>query len=157
MPGYGTLSAMVRSENDPSTVCSEVAPNRIHSSPKPVSMPPRDHRLQHLAAGLVAHPMQQIAARPHLLQREQIAALVVHAGHAIAHELLGNVCQPVAIALHRLLRGKGRPLAHAVERPPVARSVTRPLSSPFASRSKVPPGGFGVFLLMPAISSALLL
>jgi hypothetical protein len=31
---------MVRSENDPSTVCSEVAPNRIHSSPKPVMMPP---------------------------------------------------------------------------------------------------------------------
>ena len=25
-PGYGVLSAIVRSENDPSTVCSEVAP-----------------------------------------------------------------------------------------------------------------------------------
>ena len=30
----------MRSENEPSTVCSEVAPNRIHSSPKPVWMPP---------------------------------------------------------------------------------------------------------------------
>ena len=38
-PGYGLLSAMVRSENDPSTVCSEVAPKRIHSSPKPLMMP----------------------------------------------------------------------------------------------------------------------
>jgi hypothetical protein len=34
------LSAIVRSENDPSTVCSLVAPNRIHSSPKPLMMPP---------------------------------------------------------------------------------------------------------------------
>ena len=40
MPGYGVLSAIVRSENEPSTVCSEVAPKRIHSSPKPVLMPP---------------------------------------------------------------------------------------------------------------------
>ena len=39
-PGYGVLSAIVRSENDPSTVCSDVAPNRIHSSPKPLLMPP---------------------------------------------------------------------------------------------------------------------
>ena len=30
---------MVRSENEPSTPCSEVAPKRIHSSPKPVSIP----------------------------------------------------------------------------------------------------------------------
>ena len=30
---------MVRSEKDPSTVCSEVAPMRIHSSPKPVLIP----------------------------------------------------------------------------------------------------------------------
>ena len=40
MPGYGMLSAIVRSENEPSTVCSDVAPNLIHSSPKPVMMPP---------------------------------------------------------------------------------------------------------------------
>jgi hypothetical protein len=30
---------MVRSENEPSTVCSEVAPNLIHSSPNPVCIP----------------------------------------------------------------------------------------------------------------------
>ena len=77
-----------------------------------------DHRLQHLAAGLIAHPVQQISARPHLLQGEQIAALVVHAGQAIADELLGDVCQPVAVALQRLFRGKGRPLADPVERAP---------------------------------------
>ena len=39
LPGYGVLSAIVRSENDPSTVCSLVAPKRIHSSPKPVRIP----------------------------------------------------------------------------------------------------------------------
>ena len=33
------LIAIVRSENDPSTVCSDVAPSLIHSSPKPVVMP----------------------------------------------------------------------------------------------------------------------
>ena len=58
-----------------------------------------DHRLQHFAVGLVAHPVQQVSARPHLLQREQIATLMVDAGQAIADELLGNVRQPVAIAL----------------------------------------------------------
>ena len=77
-----------------------------------------DHRVQHLAAGFVAHPMQEFAARPHLLQSRQIAALVVDAGHAITHELFGNVCQPVAVALQPLLFGKGRPLADAVERAP---------------------------------------
>ena len=30
---------MVLSENEPSTVCSEVAPNLIQSSPKPLCMP----------------------------------------------------------------------------------------------------------------------
>ena len=47
--------------------------------------------------------MQQLAARPHLLQREQIAALVVDARQAVAHELLGDVRQPVAVALQPLL------------------------------------------------------
>ena len=83
-----------------------------------------DHRLQHFAAGLVAHAVQQVSARAHLLQREQIAALVVYAGQAIADELLGDVGQPVAVALHRLLRGKGRPLADPVER------ARRPVGNP---------------------------
>jgi len=33
--------AMVRSENEPSTRCSAVAPNLIHSSPNPVCRPER--------------------------------------------------------------------------------------------------------------------
>ena len=37
--GYGVLIAIVRSENEPSTVCSAVAPNLIHSSPKPLWIP----------------------------------------------------------------------------------------------------------------------
>ena len=37
--GYGVDIAIVRSENDPSTVCSAVAPNLIQSSPKPLCMP----------------------------------------------------------------------------------------------------------------------
>ena len=104
MPGYGGLSAMVRSENDPSTVCSEVAPNRIHSSPKPLQMPPAIIASSTLSAGLIAHAVQELAARPHLLQGEQIARLVVYAGHAIADKLFGDVCQPVAVALHLLVR-----------------------------------------------------
>ncbi len=39
-PAYGVLRAIVRSENDPSTECSDVAPNRIHPSPKPLLIPP---------------------------------------------------------------------------------------------------------------------
>ena len=55
MPGYGMLSAIVRSENEPSTVCSDVAPNLIHSSPKPVVMPLAIIDSSTRAAGLVAH------------------------------------------------------------------------------------------------------
>ena len=62
-------------------------------------MPLGDHRLEHPAAGLVADAMQQLAARAHLLQRRQIAAFVVHAGQAVADELLRDVREPVAIAL----------------------------------------------------------
>ena len=48
-----------------------------------------DHPLQHVVLGLVAHPVQQVAARAHLLQGEQVAALMVHTGQAVADELLG--------------------------------------------------------------------
>src|SRR5262249_58085072 len=46
---------------------------------------------------------------------EEDAALVVDAGKAIADELLGNVGQPIAVALEPLLRGKGRPPADLVD------------------------------------------
>jgi hypothetical protein len=39
IPLYGTLIAIVRSENEPSTVCSDVAPYLIQSSPSPVLIP----------------------------------------------------------------------------------------------------------------------
>ena len=41
IPEYGPLIAIVRSENEPSTVCSMVAPSLIHSSPNPVFSPRR--------------------------------------------------------------------------------------------------------------------
>ncbi len=59
--------------------------------------------------------MLKIAARPHVLQGEQIAAFMMYAGEAVADELLGDVGQPIAVALLGLFRGKGGPLAHFVD------------------------------------------
>ena len=106
---------MVRSENDPSAVCSEVAPKRIHSSPKPLLMPFLIIASSIFPLRLKAHPVQQFAARPHLLERKQIAAFVMHAGQAITDELLGDVGQPVAIALLLLFFGEGLAFANVVE------------------------------------------
>ena len=39
IPAAPVLHDIVRSENEPSTVCSWVAPMRTHSSPNPVRMP----------------------------------------------------------------------------------------------------------------------
>ena len=58
--------------------------------------PGGDHRVEDASAGLVADAVQQVAARPHILQRRQIAALVVDAGQPVADELFGDVRQPVA-------------------------------------------------------------
>ena len=110
------LIAIVRSENEPSTVCSEVAPNLIHSSPKPVSMPLVIMSLSTIAGRLVAHAVEQLAAGADVLDRGQVAAFVVDAGQAVAHELLGDVGDAVAVALCPLLGREGRPLADAVER-----------------------------------------
>jgi hypothetical protein len=68
--------------------------------------------------------VQEVSVRPHLLQREQIATLMVYACHAIANKLLGDVCKPFAVALQRLLRGIGRPFTGLVERGP------RPVGNP---------------------------
>ena len=112
MPGYGSLSAIVRSENEPSTVCSDVAPNRIHSSPKPVLMPLAIIESSTRPLDFVAHAMQQVAARPHILQRRQIAAFVVDARQPVADELLGDVRDAVAVALRGFCSGgERRPLA----------------------------------------------
>ena len=98
------LSAIVRSENEPSTVCSDVAPNLIHSSPKPRHDAAGDHRIEHAAARLVAHAMVEIAARADFLDRREVAALVMHARESVAHELLRDVRDAVAVALRRSAR-----------------------------------------------------
>src|SRR5215831_7363105 len=74
-----------------------------------------DHRVEDAAACLVAHAMMEVAARAHFLERRKIAALVVYAGEAVPHELLRDVCEPVAIALRGLVGGKRRPLADATQ------------------------------------------
>jgi hypothetical protein len=63
----------------------------------------RDHRLQHIVLGLVAHAMQEVAAGAHLLQGEQVATLVMHARKAVADELPGNEGQRVTVARQRLI------------------------------------------------------
>ena len=77
--------------------------------------PVLDHGLQNIPAGFEAHPVQQFAASPHLLERKQIAAFVVDAGQAITNELFGDVCQPVAVALLLLFCREGLALAYVVE------------------------------------------
>src|SRR3954454_8122366 len=74
-----------------------------------------DHRLEHVVGRLVANAMQKVAARPHLLQRGEIAALVMHAGEPIADELLGDESERVAVARARLGGAKALPLALAQE------------------------------------------
>ena len=59
------LSAMVRSENDRRRCALDVAPNLIHSSPKPVWIPLAIIEVEHASARLIADAVQQLAARPH--------------------------------------------------------------------------------------------
>src|SRR5262249_567133 len=75
-----------------------------------------DHRLEHIAARLVAHPLAELGALPHLLQRQQIAAFVVDARQAVANELLGDVRQALAVALHPLIGRDGRPGPDTLQR-----------------------------------------
>ena len=80
----------------------------------------RDHRVQHPAARLVAHAVMQVAARADLLQRGQVAALVMHAGEAVPNELFRDVREPVAVALRGLLgRERGSP-SDSIQRGPRA-------------------------------------
>jgi hypothetical protein len=46
-----------------------------------------DHGVEDLAAGLVADPVQKIAARAHVLDRRQVASLVMDARQSVSHEL----------------------------------------------------------------------
>ena len=61
----------------------------------------RDHVFEHLAAGFVADSMEQLAASAHVLNRRQVAAFVMHARQPVAHELLGDVRDAVALAWAR--------------------------------------------------------
>ncbi len=79
-----------------------------------------DHPLQHVVHGFVAHPVLEVSAGPYLLQSKEVAALVVHAGQAVADELLGDEGQRVAIAQPCLLCGVARPHADIVEHRPGA-------------------------------------
>ena len=93
-----------------------------------------DHRVQHLVLALIADAMQKIAARTHLLQRHQVAALVMHGGEAVFDELLGDEGQTFAVALQLLRGAVRRAVAHLGE-DARARSVTRPFNSPLGSLS----------------------
>src|SRR2546425_7385306 len=63
----------------------------------------------------------KVPAGAHFLKRSQVAALVVHAGQAVANKLFRDVREPIAFALIPLLCSKRRPLPNAVEY--VARSI----------------------------------
>src|SRR5688572_9544600 len=74
-----------------------------------------DHRIEHAAAGRVAHAMMQIRARADFLDGGEVATLVMDAGQPVARELLRDVRDPVALALGALFGSERRPLANAVE------------------------------------------
>jgi hypothetical protein len=78
----------------------------------------RNHGIQHLACGFIAHPVLEVAARTHGLQGGQIAALVMYACDSITRKLFGHVCQPVTVALQPFIFGEGFSFADAVERAP---------------------------------------
>ena len=92
-------------------MCSLVAPNLIHSSPNPVSMPLAIIVFEDLAARFVADAMEQLATSPHILNCRQVAAFVMHARQPVAHELLGDVRDAIALACRALLRAVRRPSA----------------------------------------------
>jgi hypothetical protein len=77
----------VRSENEPSQVCSEVAPNLIHSSPKPVMVAAR------LVLDRIAPPRR---GRPIRLKLPEIsdAVSVMAAPAALLHEVASGKLTP---------------------------------------------------------------
>jgi len=98
------VAGVLRGRAEPDPLVAETAGDAV-----------RDHALEHVLHRLVAHPVAQIAARAHLLQRQEIAALVMHAGQAVAHELLGDEGERIAVAPPRLFRGMGWAHAHLGE------------------------------------------
>ena len=116
------------------------------------------YRLNYVVDGLVAHPVQEVAARPHLLQGGEVATFVVHASQAVADELLRDEAERVAVALPGLVRGIARPLADLEEY--VAGAVGHPpikFTPLLVGDHWVPEAESGVFFIPPASSNALLL
>src|SRR6185295_11141571 len=74
-----------------------------------------DHRLEHVAGHFKADAMQQLAARPYLLERAQIAAFVMDTRESVTHELLRYESQAIAIALLALFRREGSPGSDALD------------------------------------------
>ena len=117
----------------------------------------RDHRLQRAAARFVADPVPA-ARRARARPASPAGCRPGGARWSGRSARTASRCAPRRHA--RAVRaapavnvGRVPTLLNAAE----ARSVTRPVSSPFSSRSNVPPVGLGVSFVMPAISNALLL
>jgi hypothetical protein len=90
---------------------AELDPLITEAAPDPV----RDHRIQHSASRLVAHAVPELAAGADVLDRRQVATFVVDTRQAVAHELLRDVGDAVALALRPLLGRERRTLTHTVE------------------------------------------
>ena len=96
-------------------MCSCVAPMRDPFIAESGANACGDHRLQVSVAELKVDPMQQLAAVADLLDRRQIAVLVMHARQSIANELLGHVCRAVPAPLLLFLCRELGTLAGLVE------------------------------------------
>ncbi len=59
--------------------------------------------------------MEQLAASAHLLQGFEVAAFVVDTGDTVAHELFGDVGDPIAVTLRSFSFREGAALPHAGE------------------------------------------
>src|SRR3954447_15567149 len=81
-----------------------------------------DHRFEHASLGLVAHSVQQLTARPYLLYRGKITALVMDTREPVMRELPGHMCSAIALALALLLWCEHGPLANLLDR--LARGVS---------------------------------
>src|SRR5437870_1860719 len=71
----------------------------------------------------------QVAARADILDRRQVAALVMHAGETVANELLRDMRDPIAVALRVRVGAERRPLPYAVE------DVARPIGHAAVERT----------------------
>src|SRR5262249_24769463 len=83
-----------------------------------------DHSFESFAARFEADAVTQVGVRAHVLKREQIAILMVHARETVADELLRDVREAVPAALRDLRRGECLATANLVEHG--ARAIRHP-------------------------------